>query len=453
MNGQTTSRRQVERVMAGEQGTVRADRMDQGYGVGGDRLRRRDLLRKAAQLGAAASFGMAAAPARRALAQRRVEEIRLAALLAVTGTNAAWGQKTWNAIQYATDWINAHGGVKAWGGARIRFDLFDTESRPEVAGSQMERIVQGNYLAVTGCNQSAATVVATQVGERSRTPLVTATDVDPLITSRGFRFTFRTPPLIDAYAADMLRFVKEVGEATGVKVRKVAVLCENSIIGQSAAKASGELAREMGFEVVDVSTYDAARTNDFSGYISRYKAAGVEFLFGHNRPADAILITRTMKELDFNPIAYGGLIGGHESVEYINTLKEDAENVLVATAWSSALRIPGLEEWMKEYEARFKVAADAYFAAGLSVVSVFWDALERLERLDRVAFRDAIAATSLNTGDRLYVQLHGCKFKPNGDNERSGGVIVQIQNGRWATVGPRALASASVVWPKPRWKR
>ena len=438
--------------MSGERPTAWQEG-DRAGRQGGGPLGRRELLGRAARIGLAASVAPAAAAVRAAGAQRRAEEIRLAALLAVTGTNAAWGQKTWNAIQYAADWINARGGIRAWGGARLRFELFDTESRPEVAGSQMERIVRGNYLAVTGCNQSAATVVATQVGERSRTALMTTTDVDPLITSRGFRFTFRTPPLIDAFAADMLNFVRETGEATGVRVRRVAVLCENSIIGQSAARASAELARQMGFEVVDVSTYDAARTTDFSGYISRYKAAGVEFLFGHNKPADAILITRTMKELDFNPMAYGGLIGGHESIEYTQTLGEDAENVLVATGWSTALRIPGLPERMQEYEARFGVAADAYFAAGLSAVAVFADALERVERLDRVAVRDALAATSLTTGDGLYVQLHGCKFKENGDNERAGGVIVQIQKGQWATVGPRALAAASPVWPKPRWRR
>jgi len=380
-------------------------------------------------------------------------DVKIAGLLALTGTNAAWGQKTANSFSLAWDIINQRGGVKALAGARVAYALADTESRPEVAGSQMERLIQQGNIAVVGCNQSAASVVVSQIGERSQVPFMTPTDVDPLITGRGFKYAFRLPPLIEAYAKDLLSYAVEMGKATGKPARKLAILCENSIIGQSAAKASAQLGKDMGFQVMDVSTYDAAAQRDFTGYISKYKGGGVEILIGHNKPTDAVLITRTLKELDFNPIMYGGLLGGHESVEYVRSLGADADHVTFVTAWAPDLKVPGMEDLAKQYTGKFRVETDAYFAAGFSAASVLWDALERAKTTDPKILRDAMAATNMKTGDRFYLMLHGCKFQANGDNERAGAVIEQIWEGKWHTVAPAQFAAAKPVWPKPRWRR
>jgi branched-chain amino acid transport system substrate-binding protein len=380
-------------------------------------------------------------------------DIKIAGLLALTGTNAAWGQKTANAFQLAWETINQRGGVKAMGGAKVNLSTADTESRPEVAGSQMERLVQQGNVAVVGCNQSAASVVVSQIAERSGVTFMTPTDVDPLITGRGFKFSFRLPPLVGAYAKDLLGYAVEMGKATGKPARRLAILCENSIIGQSAAKAAGQIGKDLGFQVVDASTYDAAAQRDFSGYISKYKAAGVDILIGHNKPTDAVLITRTLKEQDFNPIMYGGLLGGHESTEYVRSLGADADGVTFVTTWAPDLKIPGVEDLAKQYIAKYKVDTDAYFAEGFSAASVLWDALERAKTADPKALRDAIAATDMKTGDRFFFMLHGCKFQANGDNERAGAVVEQIGEGKWHTVAPAQFAAAKPVWPKPNWRR
>ena len=45
---------------------------------------------------------------------------------------------------------------------------------------------------------------ATPIAEREGVPFVCATDVDPLITRRGFMYTFRTSPIVESYARDLL---------------------------------------------------------------------------------------------------------------------------------------------------------------------------------------------------------------------------------------------------------
>lgn len=408
------------------------------------RTTRREFLTSSAMAAAAATV----AP-RFAAAQGK--EVLLAAVVALTGPNAAWGQRTWNGFQLGCDLVNEQGGIKSMGGAKLKYIVADTESKPEVAGSQTEKVIQRGAVAITGTNQSAATIVATQIAEREGVPFVCATDVDPLITSRGFKFTFRTSPLVAAYAYDLLSYVKELGEKAGKPAKKLAILSENSIVGQSSVEGATKVAKELGYEVVAGDTYDAAKTQNFASYISKYKGAGVEVVVGHNKPNDAILITRTMKELNFNPMAYGGILGGHVSTEYVNALGQDADNVLATTSWSPDADIPGLKELAKKYQDRFKEHMDSTSAGGFTAFSVLWDALERAGSADRKKLRDAIAATQLKTGERMYLQLRGAKFVAGGENERAGGLVFTIKSKEWITVAPKEFAKTTAIFPKPKW--
>ena len=408
------------------------------------RITRREFVRSSAL----AAAGTMLAPC---LAGAQAKDVPLAAIVALTGTNAAWGQRTWNAFQQGCDMVNEQGGIKSLGGAKLKPMVLDTESRPEVAGSQTERAVQRGAVAITGTNQSAATIVATQIAEREGVPFVCATDVDPLITSRGFKFTFRTSPIVESYARDLLAYVKDLGASTGKPARKLAILSENSIVGQSSVEATRRVAKELGYDLVEADTYDASKTQNFASYISKYKGAGVEILIGHNKPSDAVLITRTMKELNYNPMAYGGILGGHVSTEYVNALDKDADHVLCTTSWSGDADIPGLKDLAKKYQDRYKEHMDSTSAGGFTAFAVLWDSLERAGSTDRKRLRDAIAATSLKTGEKMYMQLRGAKFLATGENSLAGGLVFTIRSKEWVTVAPKEYAKATAAWPKPKW--
>src|SRR5205085_9785388 len=133
---------------------------------------------------------------------------------------------------------------------------------------------------------------------------------------------------------------------------KSAILTENSIGCQSSVEGTRRVTKDLGFDLVEADTYDAAKTQNFASYISKYRGAGVEVLIGHNKPSDAILITRTMKELNYNPMAYGGILGGHVSTEYVNALEKDADHGLSTTSWSGDPDIPGLKQLAKKYQDR-----------------------------------------------------------------------------------------------------
>ena len=142
----------------------------------------------------AASLGMPAIV-------RAADEILVAGILPLAGPSAQFGQQSWKAMQFAVDLMNEAGGVKSMGGAKLTLAVLDTETKPEIAVTQTENAIQRGAKTLIGCNQSAATIVASQVSERNEVPFLTAYDIDPTITARGFKYIFRCSPLTEIMRA------------------------------------------------------------------------------------------------------------------------------------------------------------------------------------------------------------------------------------------------------------
>src|SRR6476660_4628159 len=123
------------------------------------------------------------------------DTVNVAAVLPLTGPSAQFGQVSWKAMQFSIELMNEAGGVKSMGGARLTAAVYDTETKPDVAVTQTEQAIQRGASVIVGCNQSAATIVASQVAERNEVPFITAYDIDPAITARGFKYVFRISPL------------------------------------------------------------------------------------------------------------------------------------------------------------------------------------------------------------------------------------------------------------------
>jgi branched-chain amino acid transport system substrate-binding protein len=408
----------------------------------GDGIRRRSFLIGGSAF--AASFGMPASV-------RAADEILVAGILPLTGPSAQFGQQSWNAMQFAVELMNEAGGVKSMGGAKLNVAVFDTETKPEIAVTQTENAIQRGAKALIGCNQSAATIVASQVSERNEVPFLTAYDIDPTITARGFKYVFRCSPLTGNYASDLLTAAKELVEKAGSSAKRVGLLSENSVAGQGVNKALTGVAQKLGLELVATEAYDVGTTQNFAPFITKMKANRVDIMVGHNRVSDGIQITRTAKELAYNPSFMGGVLGAPNTREYIEALGKVADNVFGTDSFSQLLNAPGLPAVVERVKVKMNRVMDVGVATIMADIAVIWDGLERAKTSDPRALRDAIASTDLNTGDRNFFMLRGAKFSDKGDNEKAAGIVTQIQNGLAIPVWPVEFAKAQAVYPKPEW--
>jgi branched-chain amino acid transport system substrate-binding protein len=377
--------------------------------------------------------------------------IAVGAVVPLTGLSESWGQRTWNGLRFACDLVNEGGGIRALAGAPLRCLVGDTQSKPDVALLGAKRLISAGAVAVVGCNQSAASMLVSELAQRWRVPFITPTDLEPILTSRGNTFTFRTAATVDAHAHDLLAFVRALGQRAGAPPRRLAIVSQRSVMGEVAAEGARRAAEGFGYDVVGTTLYATDAPGDIGADLRRYRAAGAAVVVGHHGLDDAVWLTRAMAEVNFDPRAYGGILGAEASAAYARVLGPLAEGVLGTSAWATGIDVPGLTLLAHQFRERFGGELDAPAAAGVSAVAVLRDALERAGTADPVALRDAVAATDLRAGERMLLQYHGVKFLPNGDNARAGGLVMVVAGGLPRTVAPREYARTTAAYPKRRW--
>lgn len=379
------------------------------------------------------------------------KEVKIGLVVPLTGPWAKWGQGTYFGYQLAAQICNEDGGIKSMGGAKLKVIVADYESKPEVAGIQAEKFVADkDIIMLSGSNSLAAGMLISQVCERNQICYLTAVDSDPQLIERGFKYTFSLGPLTSTYAKELIYFVRDVGKQRGVPVKKMAIL--NNSIGVQIGDMAKEFGKEVGFEIVDYSTYDPT-TEDFTGYISKYKSAGVDLLVGFHIPHDSVLINRTMKELDFNPMAYGGLYGHLCSKDYANALGKDSNHVIAANHFAEDVDLPRLKEFMDRHEKQYKIPAEGLMVYGFTTLATLRAALEKYPTYDRKELQQAIEKVDIGVGARDYnnILIDGVKFGPKHENIKAGVFIIEWLNGISKALAPGKYATTKITWPRPTW--
>ena len=379
------------------------------------------------------------------------QEIKVGIVVGLTGGTSAWGKRAWNTYQMIFDEVNAAGGIKSMGGAKIKYMLLEHQSKPDLAGSNAEKLIRDGATVILGTNSSDCTMVASQVCQRAKIPFISSSDQDPMITERGFDYVFRTCPIAVQFAEGALEFSQWVAKKTGKSPKNAAILCVQTASGIAIFKIFEKIVPNV-YSVVFKETYPQAQ-QDFTGIVSKMKGLGVDFVFQQAFPADSILLTRTFKEMDFNPMGFIGTNAGHDIVMYRENLGKDADYTFCTSWWSSTLKVPKMKEWMAKYKSRFDIEYQVTDCTVGQTASVLLDALERGKSDNPAKLRDAIKATNLNVGQYWYFVPDGCKFDEKNQNIKQKLVTFQIFNSVDEALYPEDYASAKPVFPVPLWKK
>ena len=194
-------------------------------------LRRRDFLIKTAG-GALVTAAFGAIPLRGWAA----EPVNIGALYPVTGSFAQIGQACVNAAKLAVEMVNDAGGIKSLGGAKLNLVLSDVQSDTTVTRTETDRLISGNKLsAIHGCYASALTLIASEVAERAKVPIITGSSTDML--NKGRHYTFTPFARASQFAKAQLQMSRLVSDKP-----KVAVVFENTAFGTSTSNGLREQA-------------------------------------------------------------------------------------------------------------------------------------------------------------------------------------------------------------------
>jgi len=382
----------------------------------------------------------------------QAKEVKVAMIAPMSGPWARQGKLMQLGADMAIDDINAQGGIKALGGAKLRLVVLDAGDSAEKAKNAAQRLVaqEPDVVGGTGAWLSSFTLAVTEVTERARIPWLTLSYSD-LITERGFEYVFQTSPTAGIQAKNALPALLDLAEkATGKRPTTVGIISDNTASPISFMKPMREGGLEkLGLKLV-VDEIFTPPLSDATPLVQKVRSARPEVLLmlPTSVPDDSLVLQK-LKEFgltrDRLPVVGNGAHLG--SPDLLNTVgKELLEGMMTIVAnWP----IKGQEEIMQ----RFKKRTNEPFMTQDSICTygdmwIFKEALEKAGAADRAKVSDALRAMDTTTGPARYFAGGRVKFEKNGRRAEAPVVVIQWQGGEPLTVYPLEGAFAPARWSK-----
>lgn len=405
-------------------------------------LARRTFLKGAAVTGAAA-VGFPA------VLRAQAREVKVGHIHPLSGFLAFDGGLVVNGLTLAVEEINAAGGIKSLGGAKIALVGGDTQGKVEVGMAEAERLIREGVVAVMGPYQSPVAYAVSQLCEKEKTPFVITVAVADNITERGFEHTFRVQPNARAMTVRSLDHVAELAKSTGTAMKTIAMLHEDGLFGTSIAAHVERHAKQLGMELVSKVGYNF-RTPDVTTEITKIKAGKPDLVVVSGYFGDGLLIARTAAEHRLETKAVMGIAnGGFSNPKFLADQPQLADLIMDGNYWHNP-RSERAKRVMEAYQKRFGATMSSHSVQSYSALMVLRDALERTGSPDRAKVREALSKTNLS--DHILPQ-GPIQFDKTGENVNAQPALLQNQGAKTVVVGPAQFVEAKAAFPVPRWSR
>jgi branched-chain amino acid transport system substrate-binding protein len=395
---------------------------------------RRAFLKSLA--GAGALSAGAAAPA---LGQAK--PVNIGVILPLSGANAQFGVNSRNGIQLVADEINAAGGVKALGGAKINLAVAAVVGVEVASATAAQRLItQNDVTAILGAFASSLTIAISEVTERRDIPFLTMSFADQ-ITGRGFKNIFQVVAKGSVIGNAQLAYTLELAKAAGAKIEKIAIMYEDTAYGTSQATGIRAAAKTANVAIVMDDAYPLGIT-DATPLINKLRASGAQAVFPVSYLNDSMLIIRTMRQQRIAIPAIGGA-AGYVIPDFEKALGPVAEGVLSIAPANYDLA-PELTDRFRKRFGYFMVHEAVEHAVCLDVLV---QAIERAKSAKPEDVAGVLRGGRFEGGWTKAMTGGAVQFDAAGLNTLSVPVMVQWHGKDLATVWPKEYAQAKATWP------
>jgi branched-chain amino acid transport system substrate-binding protein len=398
----------------------------------------RALTRRQAMAGGTAALVGAPFVVRSGFAQRAA--VNIGVIQPLSGANAQFGINSRNGIELVADEINAAGGIKALGGAKINLVVSDATSNPTTASTVARRLITQNELAaILGAFASSLTLAISEVTARADIPFLTQSFADE-ITGRGLESVFQVPSKASVTGRAQVNYTLAIAEAAGSKIEKIAIMYEDTAYGTAQSRGLHRAAKDANIEVVMDEAYPLGIT-DATPLISKLRASGAQAVFPVSYLNDSLFIVRTMRQQGITVPAIGGA-GGYLIPDFEKGLGQFAEDVFSISPSNYDLAPPLTDPFRKRF---------GYFMAHEAIESavaldVLVQAIERAKSAKPKAVTEALHGGRFEGGWTKAMPGGAVQFDQTGLNTLSVPIMVQWRNKELVTVWPKDVAKASPVW-------
>jgi branched-chain amino acid transport system substrate-binding protein len=366
--------------------------------------------------------------------------VNIGVIQPLSGANAQFGINSRNGIELVADEINAAGGIKALGGAKINLVVSDATSNPTTASTAAQRLIAQNELtAVIGAYASSLTLVISEVTARADIPFLTQAYADE-ITGRGLESVFKVTATASVIGRAQVNYTLAIAEAAGNKIEKIAIMYEDTAFGVAQSRGLRRAAKDANIEVMMDEPYPLG-INDATPLIAKLRASGAQAVFPLSYLNDSLFIVRTMRRERITLPVIGGS-AGYVIPDFEKGLGEFAEAVLSISPTNYDLA-PALTVSFRKRYGYFMVHEAIEQAVALDVLV---QAIERAKSAKPKAVTEALHGVRFDGGWTKAMPGGAVQFDQAGLNTLSVPIMVQWRNKELVTVWPKDVAKASPVW-------
>ncbi|MBS0220891.1 MAG: ABC transporter substrate-binding protein [Proteobacteria bacterium] len=391
--------------------------------------------------------------------------MKIGVLYPLSGNAASAGNTSKMAVELGADIVNKGdpelaklmpiargGGLSGLKGAKIQLVIADNQGTPAAGQNQTLRLItQEKVAAMIGAYQSGITLTASAVAEKYGIPFVNPESVAANLTERGFKWFFRVTPVAADFAKAYSAFLKEQ-KAAGRKVDAVAIVHENTEYGNSVAGVIADVFAKEGLKVMQNIAYSANST-DVQPEVLQLKEKNPDVVLFISYTSDAILYTKTMKALNWKPEIMMADASGFNDQAYVKSMGREVEGLISRSAFAPGK--PGSIAAICEALYKKKSGGDGLddgSARSLEGFLVLADAINRAGSTDPAKIQAALKATNM-PADQMVAGYNGVKFDAKGQNTLGSSLIIQMRNGDYVPVWPKAKATADLVLPFKGWTK
>tara|TARA_R110002020_G_scaffold57582_27_gene158375 strand:- start:20 stop:1222 length:1203 start_codon:yes stop_codon:yes gene_type:complete len=316
------------------------------------------------------------------------QDLKIGALMPMTGDLSAYGEADLSGIQLAAEEINAAGG-------NVEIIVADTQTNPQAGVDAAQKLVNVEGVnAIVGALSSGVTIpVATSITSREGVLQITSASTSPTITTlKDNDFLFRTVPSDAFQGIALAKLVKEKG------VKDVSIIYVNNAYGQGLADAFAEAYKGMDGKVTESVPFEAGQAS-YRGELQRLKAGDAEALVVVAYPENGtVILKQSLEGGYFDKFIF---TDGMKAPEVIEQIGADYMNGSYGSVPQSA-ESEGLTRFQDAYKAKHgEIPPLPYIDTAYDATILIALAAVKAGSNDRTAIRDALRDVASAPGEKV----------------------------------------------------
>jgi branched-chain amino acid transport system substrate-binding protein len=388
----------------------------------------------------ALGVGLVAAPS---LLRAQRSGVKIGVLHPVSGALSYSGQQGRIGAQMAIEEVNAAGGIKSMGGAKIEAVLGDAQSTPEGGNAEVEKMNSAGVAAIVGGYASGICLAASQTAARYDLPYIVDVGVVDSIVTRGLKNTFRFGPGFGVIAKTALDNLVTINDQANKAAKTVMIVHEDSAFGAGLAKLLNAQLPERGFQVLETISHPTP-TRDFNNVALKIKANNPDLVIPANYYNEYVLLARTMQQQKIRPKGIYSVLGGAaSSYKFVKEFPETAQYIMDCNHWFDPKNQKALALKKKIDDKGEFYTYEVYM--NYSCILLVADALERASSGDRAKIIGALESSTFSG----HIMPYGPTKFVNGQNQGAAPVNTQVLDKDIKVIFPAAFANAKAVFPMP----